>query len=72
MKEIPIKPPFIKLGQFLKFVDIITAGGDEKSYLIEHSVLVNNVKEERRGRKIYPGDIITIGKLKYLVKLNES
>lgn len=67
MKEIQIKPPFIKLGQLLKFMNVVATGGDEKSYLANHMVLVNDEADSRRGRKVYPGDLVTIEKVTYKI-----
>ena len=33
MEEVRIKPPFIKLGQLLKYLDLIETGGSEKEFL---------------------------------------
>jgi ribosome-associated protein len=67
-----IKPPFIKLGQLLKLLDFVAAGGEEKSFLSDHQVLVNNQTETRRGRKLYDGDLVAIDQQVYQVKLNED
>ncbi len=58
---------YIKLDQFLKMANIISTGGEAKFYLIENEVLVNGVKENRRGRKLYPGDIVTVEGRKLIV-----
>ena len=67
MEKIKIQTEYIKLGQFLKFVGLIDNGGEEKEFLLNNGVLVNGEKEERRGRKLYPGDSITIGNKNYQV-----
>ncbi len=58
---------YIKLDQFLKMANIISTGGEAKFYLVENEVLVNGVKENRRGRKLYPGDIVTVEGRKLIV-----
>ena len=58
--EIKIKTEYITLGQFLKFADIIHEGGETKSYLAANEVLVNGENENRRGRKLRPGDQIAV------------
>lgn len=58
--EIKIKTEYITLGQFLKFADIIHEGGEAKSYLTANEVLVNGENENRRGRKLRPGDQIAV------------
>ncbi len=55
---IRIRGDFITLGQFLKKVDLIQTGGEEKPYLAMHDVFINGEKDIRRGRKIRPGDIV--------------
>ena len=60
MKEVKIKTEFIKLGQFLKLIDIIGTGGEVKAFLEINDVLVNDQKEHRRGRKLKDGDIVFV------------
>ena len=48
------------LGQMLKEVTVISSGGQAKWYLAENTVLVDGEPENRRGRKLYPGDVIVI------------
>ena len=47
---------FITLNVVLKVTGIIDTGGQAKWYLQDNVVLVNGVEENRRGRKLYPGD----------------
>ncbi|MCF6410705.1 S4 domain-containing protein YaaA [Pseudalkalibacillus salsuginis] len=58
--EIKITTEFITLGQLLKQADVIQSGGMVKWYLAEHDVFVNDVLEQRRGRKLYEGDTVSI------------
>lgn len=58
--ETAIEGEYITLGQLLKFVRIIAEGGMAKSYLASHKVLVNQVDENRRGRKLRVGDVVTL------------
>lgn len=60
MKEIFIKNEYIKLGQFLKFVGLISNGSESKFFLENEDVLVNKIIEKRRGRKLYKGDVIEV------------
>ena len=39
-----------------------------KMFLAETEVKVNGEKEDRRGKKLYPGDIIEVFDKKFLVK----
>lgn len=58
--QIQIKDDYITLGQLLKLADIVSSGGEVKVYLSEHTLEVNGEQETRRGRKLYPGDLILI------------
>jgi len=62
MKKIGITSEFITLGQLLKFADVISNGGDAKFFLTSNKILVNQQPEDRRGRKLYPGDLIDINR----------
>ncbi len=61
MKTIHINTPFITLGQLLKYAGIIQSGGDAKVFLANNRITLNGTKENRRGKKIYPGDVVEIG-----------
>ncbi|MFB5269454.1 S4 domain-containing protein YaaA [Paenibacillus enshidis] len=60
MKRISIQSEFIKLDQFLKLADCVPTGGMAKALLQEGAVRVNGESEERRGRKLYPGDTVEV------------
>ena len=60
LKSIQIETEYVTLGQFLKMIDVISSGGLAKWYLEEHQVFVNGEIEQRRGRKLKPGDQIGI------------
>lgn len=60
IKKVEIRDEYITLGQFLKIVDLISSGGEAKSYLLSKNVLINNILDNRRGKKIYKGDEIEI------------
>jgi len=62
MEKVVIHSPYITLGQLLKFASIIQSGGETKFFLQENEIYVNDVLENRRGKKCYPGDIIKINK----------
>ena len=49
---------FIKLGQALKKAGLESSGVDAKMDIQGGLVKVNGEKEERRGRKLYDGDIL--------------
>ena len=61
-RTVRITSEYITLGQLLKFAQIIQNGGQAKSYLAENEVLVNGEPDQRRGRKLRPGDeVLTSG-----------
>ncbi|GGG08330.1 S4 domain-containing protein YaaA [Paenibacillus aceti] len=60
MKKISISDEYIKLDQFLKLADCVNTGGMAKALLQDGAVSVNEEPEERRGRKLYPGDIVEV------------
>lgn len=67
MNIIKIHTPYILLHQALKIAGIIDTGGAAKYFLQENVVLVNNEPENRRGRKLYPGDSFSTLKKDYLI-----
>jgi S4 domain protein YaaA len=60
MVKISIKSEYITLGQFIKFADIAASGGMVKAILQDYKILVNDIEENRRGKKLYPGDKVLI------------
>lgn len=62
MSKLKITTPYITLQQLLKIENVISSGGEAKYYLMDNEVFVNDVLEQRRGRKLYPGDCIKVGK----------
>lgn len=50
MKEIPIKDEYIKLDQFLKFVNLVSSGIEAKMIIKDGQVKVNGEVELRRGK----------------------
>ena len=65
MNVVKIHTEYINLGQFLKYVGVINNGGEAKEWLLYNKIYINSDLESRRGRKIYPGDSVLIGKKKY-------
>ncbi len=58
MEIIKIRDEFIKLGQALKLAGLVESGVDAKIKIQDGLVKVNGETELRRGRKLYPEDII--------------
>lgn len=57
--EIKIDQPYIKLGQLLKLAGIADSGTYAKIFIADGLVAVNGEIDTRRGRKVYPGDMVT-------------
>lgn len=55
-----IRGEYITLGQFLKLVGAIDSGWEAKLYLSDHVVVINGEEDDRRGRKIRPGDGVVL------------
>jgi ribosome-associated protein len=60
MVSIKITTEFITLGQLLKEASVVSTGGMVKWFLAEHDVIVNGEEEQRRGKKLYEGDVVSI------------
>ena len=67
MKKIEIITQYIELQQLMKLTDWISTGGEAKIAVKRLNITVNGEKENRRGRKLYPGDRVTIENREYEV-----
>ena len=70
MKNIFIRTDYLELKNLLKMTNTIQTGGEARYYLQENYVLVNGEKDNRRGRKLYPGDQVEIEGKIYLICKN--
>lgn len=61
MEEISLREgdDYIKLGQLLKKANMMSSGVNAKMVILDGLVSVNGEVELRRGKKIYPGDVVT-------------
>ena len=50
----------IRLGQLLKLVDAVPTGAQVKDVLFSGTVRVNGEPEERRGRQLRRGDVVSV------------
>jgi len=57
---IEINTDYITLGQFVKLTNVLESGGMVKTYLQDVGAVVNGELEHRRGRKLYPNDVVEI------------
>lgn len=55
-----IRGELITLGQLLKAAGIIGMGSEVKAYLAEGGTFVNGELDNRRGRKLRPGDKVSL------------
>lgn len=60
MNEIKIETEFIKLDALLKFTNLVMSGGEAKIRIAEGEVLVNGAPCTMRGKKLRPGDTVTL------------
>lgn len=61
MENITIKTEFIKLDSLLKFAGMVGTGGEAKELIAGGQVQVNGEVCTMRGKKIRPGDKVTLG-----------
>ncbi|SFK65033.1 RNA-binding S4 domain-containing protein [Amycolatopsis sacchari] len=61
MREVVISTDSIRVGQFLKLANVADAGSDARSLLESGRVRVNGEAEDRRGRQLVRGDVVTVG-----------
>ena len=60
MRDVAIRGGMIRLGQLLKLAGVVDTGGELKALLAETDVLVNGELEDRRGRQLHDGDVVTV------------
>jgi ribosome-associated protein len=62
MRTVELRPgeDSIRLGQLLKLVDAVPTGAQVKDVLVTGAVTVNGEPEDRRGRQVRRGDVVTI------------
>ena len=60
METIPITTEFIKLQDLLKLANLAGTGGEAKLLILDGQVSVNGEVCLQRGKKIRPGDVVTL------------
>ena len=68
IEKVKILTEFIKLDQFLKWLDVVDSGSEAKEIILDGKVKVNDEVETRRGRKIYPEYKVEIFDKTYIVE----
>ena len=71
MMKFEITTEYIKLDSFLKGVNIVSSGGAAKEMITEGEIHVNGEPEMRRGRKLYPGDRVSLAGEEFVVRRAE-
>jgi ribosome-associated protein len=61
METVEIRTPFIKLDALLKFAALVGTGGEAKTAVQDGLVAVNGEVCTQRGKKLYPGDEVSLG-----------
>ena len=67
MEAIQIETEFIKLDAFLKFACAGSSGGEAKILIADGAVSVNGAPCLMRGKKLHPGDVVSLGGMEYEV-----
>ncbi|NHU84929.1 RNA-binding S4 domain-containing protein [Kocuria sp. JC486] len=57
--ELPIRDEMIRLGQALKLASLVEDGAQARTVIDDGLVKVNGDIEDRRGRQLRDGDVIT-------------
>ena len=65
--EIKITTEYIKLDQLLKFAGAAVTGSEAKEMVISGKASVNGEICTMRGKKLRPGDIVTVGDTEYTI-----
>ncbi len=60
MERISIQTEFIKLDAFLKFAGAVSTGGEAKVRIGDGDVSVNGEPCTQRGKKLRPGDVVSL------------
>lgn len=60
VREVPIRDDSIRLGQLVKLAGLVDSGGDARDLLTAGLVRVNGEPEDRRGRQVRRGDVVSV------------
>ena len=60
MTVLPITTEYIKLQDLMKLADLVSTGGEAKLHILNEEVTVNGEVCTMRGRKLRPGDTVTL------------
>ena len=65
--QIEITTDYLELQQLLKIVGLISTGGEANFFLSINVVSVNGENEKRRGRKLFPKDLVKVKDVEYAI-----
>jgi ribosome-associated protein len=71
MTDVPIRGDMIRLGQLLKLSGLADDGVHAKEMLKSVRVTVNGEVDNRRGRQLFPGDVVVVGRDELTVTVAE-
>ncbi|MBQ3001042.1 MAG: RNA-binding S4 domain-containing protein [Bacilli bacterium] len=60
MKEVSISTEYITVGQLLKYMGAVSNGSETKTFLSENVVEIESNRVFERGKKLYPGVVLSI------------
>lgn len=71
--KVEIRDKYIKLGQFIKKINLVDTGGETKHFIKTHHILINDKKPLGRSTKIFCNDVVWIDDNPYkIVKKKET
>ena len=68
IKYVKLKTLWIRLDQLLKFAGVAESGGQAKEMILGEEVQLNGDLCLARGKKIFPGDFITLDGVEIIIK----
>lgn len=58
--EFKLKSEFVNLVQVLKYLGVISTGGEISNYMENDLIFYNGTLEHRKRKKLYAGDVVVI------------
>lgn len=68
IKYVKLKTLWIRLDQLLKFAGVAESGGQAKEMILGEEVQLNGELCLARGKKIFPGDVVTLDGVEIIIK----
>lgn len=59
MEQLKLRGDYITLGQLLKAAGLVDDGVEAKERIRAGEAMVNGETDTRRGKKLYPGDVVS-------------